>query len=364
MRALILGAAGQDGYYLTELLLRLGYEVAGVVRSIPKSTVHEGDFYYTKGDITDSIFVNDIISEGFDEVYNLAAQSHVSKSFEAPAYTFNSVAIGCSNVLEAIRTQSPTTKFYQASSSEMFGNMYSVNQSNVNEIVKFQDEQTRMVPESPYAVAKLAAHNLVHIYRECYGIFACSGILHNHESPLRGEGFVTRKITKWIGEFINWKDELGIKCHDMHTDDSSPIVETNNGKYIFNKLRLGNIDVCRDWGHAADYVEAMYSMMQYSRPDDYVIATGISHSIKEFVECAFNVVGISDPFKYIIIDKSLYRPSDVSYLLGNASKAKIILNWEPRHTFSSLVKEMVEADLEKARKKERSWTKSASIKTG
>jgi GDPmannose 4,6-dehydratase len=261
-----------------------------------------------------------------DEYYNLAAQSHVATSFEQPSYTWDATAKGVLNALEAIRNESADTKFYQASSSEMFGKNYTTVYDDFGENpLKFQNEETAFYPQSPYAIAKLAGHHLVRNYRDSYNIFACSGILFNHESERRGENFVTRKITKWLGEFIaSDKDKK------------------------FPKLRLGNLDAHRDWGHAQDYVKAMWLMLQQENPDDYVVATGNTYTIKEFLEAAFSRYDLNWE-KYVVIDPKFYRPAEVEFLRGSPKKAKEKLKWSPEISFYSLVERMVEHDVAEAR---------------
>jgi GDPmannose 4,6-dehydratase len=261
-----------------------------------------------------------------DEYYNLAAQSHVATSFEQPSYTWDATAKGVLNALEAIRNESADTKFYQASSSEMFGKNYTTVYDDFGENpLKFQNEETAFYPQSPYAIAKLAGHHLVRNYRDSYNIFACSGILFNHESERRGENFVTRKITKWLGEFIaSEKDKK------------------------FPKLRLGNLDAHRDWGHAQDYVKAMWLMLQQENPDDYVVATGNTYTIKEFLEVAFSRYDLNWE-KHVVIDPKFYRPAEVEFLRGSPKKAKEKLKWSPEISFYSLVERMVEHDVAEAR---------------
>jgi len=287
--AIVTGATGQDGSYLSELLLDKGYTVVGLRRRSSSEKgleriehlLNNDNFKLVEADITDSGCVNSLISEYMPhEVYNLAAQSHVGTSFKQPSYTSQVNLQGPINFLEAIRLLSPSTKFYQASTSEMFGKNYEVFADT-----KYQKETTPFVPQSPYAVAKLAAHEMVRIYRDSYDLFACCGILFNHESERRGENFVTRKITKWIGEFVaSGQDE------------------------DFPALRLGNLDAHRDWGHAQDYVDAMYLMLQQDEPEDYVIATSETHSVREFLTEAFNEIGISNFEPYVVIDPEFYRP--------------------------------------------------------
>jgi GDPmannose 4,6-dehydratase len=333
MKAIIFGITGQDGSYLAELLLEKGYEVIGVTRRVSVPTLNRITHILPKikiieGDITDAFSVSNVIKEEApDEIYNLAAQSHVGTSFKQPSLTWDVTAGGVLNILEAIRYsgRKDDIKFYQASSSEMFGKNYNLREG-LAEMIKYQDEKTPFMPQSPYAIAKLAAHHLVRNYRDSYGIFACSGILFNHESERRGEKFVTRKITKWIGEFV---------ASGMDTE--------------FPALRLGNLDAKRDWGHAEDYVRGMWEMVQHETPNDYVVATGETHSVREFLDIAFRHIGIDDWDDFVVIDPEFYRPAEVDYLLGIPAKAKRVLGWEPEISFQKLVERMVDSDVEAAR---------------
>ncbi len=338
-RALVTGITGQDGSYLAELLLGLGYVVCGISRrvSVPNNErirhlLDHPKFSVVEGDVTDALFVDRTIrSFRPDEVYNLAAQSFVGTSFDEPSHTFNVCFNGCLNCLESIRglPESERPRFYQASTSEMFGAAKSVRSGFASSIdggmieTHFQDESTPMLPCSPYAVAKLAAHNMVALYRKSYGLHASSGILFNHESERRGEQFVTRKITKYLGRGFGFA--------------SKPAQEP--------MLKLGNLDACRDWGHAEDYVRAMYLMLQQGIPDDYVIATGVTHSVRDFVKRAFAEVTDFPYEDHVEIDPALKRPCEVPMLLGDASKARRVLGWEPKVTFEQLVSRMVDHDL-------------------
>tara|TARA_R110000824_G_scaffold2020_4_gene9789 strand:+ start:3476 stop:4504 length:1029 start_codon:yes stop_codon:yes gene_type:complete len=333
MRAIIFGITGQDGSYLAELLLKKGYEVVGITRRVSVPTLNRINHILPKikiveGDITDAFSVSNVIKEEEpDEIYNLAAQSHVGTSFKQPSLTWDVTAGGVLNILEAIRYsgRKDDIKFYQASSSEMFGKNYNLREGFA-EMIKYQDEKTPFMPQSPYAIAKLAAHHLVRNYRDSYGIFACSGILFNHESERRGEKFVTRKITKWIGEFV---------ASGMNKE--------------FPALRLGNLDAKRDWGHAEDYVRGMWEMVQHEKPNDYVVATGETYSVRQFLDIAFKHVGIDDWQHLVVIDPEFYRPAEVDYLLGIPAKAKRVLGWEPHISFEQLVERMVDSDVETAR---------------
>lgn len=333
-RAVVTGITGQDGSYLAELLLSKKYEVIGIYRRTSQpnfsrlaNCVANKRFNLIEGDLTDEGFLYRLLNDyEVDEFYNLGAQSHVKTSFEQPGTTWDITARGVLNCLEAIRNCSTGTKFYQASSSEMFGKNFTVVTNDCGQDpIKFQNEETPFYPQSPYAIAKLAGHHLVRNYRDSYNIFASSGILFNHESERRGEQFVTRKITKWLGEFIaSDKDKK------------------------FPKLRLGNLDARRDWGHAEDYVKAMWLMLQQPKPDDYVVATGETHTIKEFLSEAFSLYGL-DWEKYVVVDPTFYRPAEVDFLLGSPMKAKTQLKWEPEVSFAKLVERMVHSDVEEAK---------------
>jgi len=313
--ALVTGVTGQDGSYLAELLLQKGYRVVGVKRrtSIINTVnvdhlYNNADFKLVYGNMNDVGSMYRLLSSYKpDEVYNLAAQSHVKTSFEVPEETVDAVAMGTMRFLEACRTVVPECRFYQASSSEMFG----------DNLETPKNESTRMSPASPYAAAKLFAHNLVRNYRIGYGMHASSGILFNHESPRRGETFVTRKITRAAARIKLGKQD---------------------------KLYLGNLNAVRDWGFAGDYVEAMWLMLQQDKPDDYVISTGECHSVREFVDLTFHLAGL-DPDQHVVVDERYYRPQEVPHLQGDASKAKSVLGWKPRHTFEQLVKMMYLSDL-------------------
>ena len=321
-KALITGITGQDGSYLTELLLSKGYEVHGIIRrssTFPTSRidhiykdphVNNNRMFLHYGDLTDTGNIERLINKiKPDEVYHLGAMSHVRVSFDMPEYTANTGALGTLRVLEAIRNCGSPIKFYNAASSEMFGASPPP-----------QNEKTGFHPRSPYAVSKVFSHNITRFYREAYGMFACNGILMNHESPRRGETFVTRKITRGIARI-----KVGLD----------------------KKIYLGNLDAKRDWGFAPCYVEAMHKILQHEEPDDFVIATGQTHSIKEFLEEAFKYAGLGDWQKYVEFDERYLRPIEVNALMGDASKAKEKLGWEPRIRFNDLVKIMVDADLRK-----------------
>jgi GDPmannose 4,6-dehydratase len=316
-RALITGITGQDGSYLAELLLSKGYKVFGTVRRLSTPNIEnirhiQDEVELLSADLLDQSSIAQAISKAEpDEFYNLAAQSFVKASFDQPVLTGEFTGIGVTRVLEAIRTVNKNIKFYQASSSEMFGKVTETPQK----------ETTRFHPRSPYGVAKVYGHYITLNYRESYDMFACSGILFNHESPRRGIEFVTRKITNAVARIKLGKQE---------------------------KLELGNMDAKRDWGFAGDYVEAMHLMLQEEKPDDYVIATGETHSVEEFAELAFEAAEISDWKKYIVSDSpDFLRPAEVDYLIGDASKAEKALGWKPKTSFKELVSMMVNADLER-----------------
>jgi len=324
MKALITGITGQDGYYLSRQLLKKGYEVHGLIRRASNINTNRIDpliseyrddgkiqLYYS--DLIDSSSLTNLINKILpDEIYNLAAQSHVAVSFKNPMYSTFTSTVGPITILESIRNIEKDIKFYQASSSEMFGGAEKV----------VLNEESLFEPKSPYAAGKVFAHNITKVYRESYGIFAVNGILFNHESPHRGETFVTRKITRAVGRIY----------HNLQTN-----------------LTLGNLDASRDWGFAGDYTEGMYAMMQNDTPDDWVLATGETHSVKEFAEKAFNHVGLNWE-DFVLTSEKYSRPNEVHHLLGDASKAKNILGWEPKTSFNELVEKMVDNDLDLANK--------------
>jgi len=337
-KALITGITGQDGSYLAELLLEKGYEVHGIIRRSSSFNTGRIEHLYQDphvnnvklflhyGDLSDSSNINRLIEKiQPDEIYNLAAQSHVRVSFDVPEYTGDVVGLGTLRILDAIKESGLKTKFYQASSSELYGKIQE----------KIQNENTPFYPRSPYAVAKLYSYWITVNYRESYNMFACNGILFNHESPRRGETFVTKKITRGLARILSGKDDC---------------------------LYLGNLDSKRDWGYAKDYVEGMWLMLQQEKPNDFVLATGETHSVREFVEecCKFlNIdlqwkgkglkeVGIDRKTKKAIIkiDERYFRPAEVDLLLGDARKAKKMLKWTPKTKFKQLVKIMMQADLD------------------
>jgi GDPmannose 4,6-dehydratase len=322
-RALITGITGQDGSYLTELLLEKGYEVYGIIRRSSTFNTDRIDHLYQDphesqtrlrlvyGDLNDSSSLNMILRRVQpDEIYNLGAQSHVRVSFDVPEYTAEVTGVGVVRILEAIREAGIRPRFYQASSSEIFGKAVEVPQT----------EKTPFYPRSPYGCAKAYGYHITVNYREAYSLFACNGILFNHESPRRGETFVSRKITRAATRI-----KLGLQ----------------------SKLYLGNLDARRDWGHAIDFVRAMWLMIQADEPDDYVIATGECHSVRDFLELAFGYLGL-DWKAHVEIDPKYYRPAEVDVLLGDASKARRVLGWEPTISFNQMVTLMIDHDLELA----------------
>ena len=318
-KAFITGVTGQDGYYLSKLLLDKGYQVHGTIRrsssfntqridSLISEHKETGNFILYYSDLLDSSSINSLIQKIIpDEVYNLAAQSHVAVSFKNPHFSTSTSTSGSVTLLDAVKNLDRDVKYYQASSSEMFGG---VGKESL-------DEDSLFIPKSPYAAGKLFAHNMTKIYRESYGLFSVNGILFNHESPLRGETFVTRKISRAVGRIY----------HDIQT-----------------KLTLGNMDAIRDWGFAGDYVEAMWMMLQHDKPDDWVVATGKAYSVKDFAEEAFNFVGLNWK-DYVQTSTKYERPNEVHHLLGNPTKANTHLGWSAKTSFKDLVKLMVESDL-------------------
>ena len=341
-KALITGITGQDGSYLAEFLLDKGYEVHGIIRRsssfntkridhLINDKKYKGKFYFYHGDLTDgSNFLSILEKSKPDEIYNLAAQSHVKVSFDIPDYTAQVDAIGTLKILEAIKTNKLNVKFYQASTSELYGKVHEIPQT----------EKTQFYPRSPYGVAKLYGYWIIVNYREAYNLFACNGILFNHESPRRGKTFVTRKITQAAA-----KIKLGLQ----------------------EVLKLGNLDAKRDWGYAPDYVEGMWLMLQQDKPSDYILATNENHSIREFVNITFNELDIDLTWEgeglnevgidsktgiiRIIVDKAYFRPTEVDQLIGDYSKAYNELGWEPKHSFKDIIKIMIKADYNKISKR-------------
>ena len=324
MKALITGITGQDGAYLSELLLSKGYEVHGIVRRSSSFNTGRIDHMISKhasdgklqlyySDLLDSSSITNLINNiQPDEIYNLGAQSHVAVSFQNPILTTQLGTLGSITILEAIKHLDKKVKFYQASSSEMFG-------GTSKELL---DENSPFDPKSPYGASKVFAHEITKIYRESYDVFGVNGILFNHESPYRGETFVTRKISKAVGRIA-----AGIQ----------------------SKLTLGNLDASRDWGYAKDYVEGMWLMMQHDHPEDWVLATGVTKTVRDFAKEAFTYINLNWE-DYVVTSKKYFRPNEVDYLLGDSSKARQVLNWKPRVDFKGLVKIMVEYDINEAKK--------------
>lgn len=367
--AVISGVTGQTGSYLAETLLDKGYFVIGFSRRVSVDTSERirhlftnANFQFEEGDICDTHYITALLTKyRVSEFYNLAAQSHVGASFKQPVVTSEINYGGVLNILNCIKELSPTTKFYQASTSELFGSNYDTYSSlaytehRIGSTEKYQDENTKMVPQSPYAVAKLGAHNLVRLYRESYGIYAAAGILFNHESPRRGDKFVTKKITKYIGELFQFCEKDVKKLYSTDIDEDENVYCSQReaaGAFVLPeidrhmpKLRLGNLDASRDWGHAKDYAEGMHTILQQENPDDFVLCTGETHTIREFLTVAFNHVGITNWEPFVVIDPEFYRPAEVDYLRGCCKKAQKAFEWKPSYTFDSLVKEMVEYEL-------------------
>jgi GDPmannose 4,6-dehydratase len=324
-KALITGITGQDGSYLAEFLIKKGYAVYGIIRRSSSFNTQRIEHLYQDphvkarklnlvyGDLNDASSLNALIKNiQPDEIYNLGAQSHVKVSFEVPEYTGEVTGLGTTRLLEAIRDTGVKTKFYQASSSEMYGKVMETP----------QNERTPFYPRSPYGAAKVYSYWITVNYREAYNIFACNGILFNHESPRRGETFVTRKITMALARIKHGLQQ---------------------------KLYLGNLDARRDWGFAGDYVEAMWLMLQHPKPGDYVIATGETHSVREFLQAAFGYAGLNWK-KYVALDKRYLRPTEVDLLLGDSAKARRVLKWKPRVGFQQLVQMMVDSDMDLVRR--------------
>lgn len=388
--AVIFGITGMDGSHLADLLLEKGYKVVGVKRR--SSTNNEwrvkhlsdnANFSMVSGDLTDYGSLVKVFTDigNVDEVYNLAAQSHVGESFKQPGATWDITGKGCMNILQCLVDLKMTeTRFYQASSSEMFGSACTVKYlPHIGAVMRpdldpkiiqidtskpkasdifiserhlidkvYQDEDTKHLPQSPYAIAKCAAHMAVRLYREAYGIHASAGILFNHEGPRRGENFVTKKITKWIAEFKVWLEEQD--CKECELDFTEDYIVAPTCRRL-SKLRLGNLEAKRDWGHAKDYVRAMHLMLQQDKPDDYVICTEETRSVKDFLDVAFGHVGVVDWSNYVVIDPAFYRPAEVDFLLGDCSKAREKLKWQREYSFDDLVKEMVNYDIDQANEK-------------
>lgn len=350
-----------DGSILCRQLLEAGHTVIGTLRR--SSTDNTSRIKDVKDritlkelDITDAYNVSDIFKlYKPDQCFNMIAQSHVGTSFDQPVNTFEVDALGVLHVLEAIRRESPNTRLVHASSSEMFGSCYSTGEETGRRFknsydIKYQDENTQFCPQSPYSVAKLAAHNMVGLYRKAYGLHASCSISFNHEGPYRTPTFVTRKITKWIGEYKNWANTklIDFTYADPLFAAISDFILSDQGQ--FSKLRLGNIESFRDWANAEDMCRGFQLMANQDKPDDYVLATGETHSIKEFLTEAFSYAGLGDWQPYVVIDKAFMRPAEVDYLCGRSDKAKRILGWEPKTDFKQLVRLMVDYDVQTSKK--------------
>jgi GDPmannose 4,6-dehydratase len=352
--AIVFGITGQDGSHLADLLLKNNYTVTGVARRAStdntqriKHILSNPKFQLIEGDITDASSVLNVLkfanssdnhTRGYvDEIYNLAAQSHVGTSFKQPGLTWDITGKGCINILQTmVDLNMFETRFYQASSSEMYGDSFDIDQYGV----RYQDENTKFLPQSPYAIAKCAAHYSVRLFREAYDLHASAGILFNHEGPRRGDNFVTKKITNWVVGFIKWMESNSLKTEYLCFSDTMihGLKDTT-----FPKLRLGNLDSYRDWGYAGDYVEAMWLMLQQETPDDYVICTGNTYKVRDFLDYAFNHVNLSHWDRYVYIDPELYRPAEVNFLRGDCSKAKRVLGWSPKNNLQNLVSLMIES---------------------
>lgn len=376
--AIVFGAAGQDGSYICELLLERKYDVVAVVR---RSSIHNTEridhiadkIKIVEGDVTDPHSVNQLIREHKPvHIYNLAAQSHVATSFKQPVSTWESTATGCLNILNAICEIDKSIRFYQASTSEMFGKNYSEEMQQTNystdvdengnqtenhetTIYRYQDEETEFMPQSPYAVAKLAAHHMVRLYRDSYGIFACSGILFNHESSRRGENFVTRKITKYVAKAFKVLNEINDNKLNIDVIGENVALgavsfssdEIKQVREAVGPLELGNLDAKRDWGHSKDYSLGMILMLEHDKADDFVLATGETRSVRDFLESAFGMCGL-DYNDFVEINPEFFRPSEVDYLRGRPTKAIEVLGWKREYDFKDLVSEMVKSDYAKA----------------
>lgn len=359
-KAIIIGMLGQDGPYLKEYLESLGYIVIGTT-----SNQHRTD-EAVYCDVRDIDSLNALFASNRDvlEVYNLAAQSSVYQSFQDPGLTWDINAKGVINILTALKDNNlQHVKFFQAGSSEMFGRSfdtkvtYTLKRGDVNadfhwgstkhgQIVNYQNEDTKLLPQSPYGISKCAAQQTVKMFRDFYGMRACTGILMNHESPTRGPQFVTRKITKWLGGFSRWLKRNNISAKHLSArslDSNCDILFASGIQSSYEKLKLGNINVARDWGYAPDFMKAAHLMLQQDAPDDYVVCTGETHQLYEFVKYSFSLLGLDNWRDYINIDHALYRPSEVEYIHGDNTKIRS-LGWEPTKRFHSIIEEMVEYD--------------------
>lgn len=365
--ALVTGATGMDGSYLLELLLDKGYKIYGLMRRSSVDTterirhlIDNPNLEIITGDITDSCLMYKLVSDiKPDEVYNLAAMSHVGVSFSNPVSTFEIDTLGCLYLLEAIRLYSPNTKIVQASTSELFGSNYDKITFG-NEIIKFQNEKTHFEPNSPYAVAKLAAHNLIRVYRDSYKIHANASIAFNHEGSRRTPTFVTRKITRYVAALYNYLNVPNHHHTELQIFKERMEVSTNTFNEV-PKLRLGNIYSSRDWSHAKDIVYGQWLMLQQEKPDDFVFASEEAHTVEEFLKKSFKYVGIKDYKKYIEIDENLFRPNEVEYLRGDASKAQKVLGWKPSVSFDDLIEEMIDYDVKSLQTERLNYVQKATL---
>mgnify|MGYP003439758953 CR=1 FL=1 len=344
MKAVIFGVNGQAGSYLSELLLGKGYEVIGVKRRSSNPSldrighINSEKFSIVEGDITDYCSVYECLKVRPDEIYNLAAMSHVGSSFTQPLHTVEVDTLGQLNILECVKNLGSGKVFF-AATSEMFGDRFDSKNG-----IQYQNEQTSFNPRSPYGIAKVAAFQFTKLYRECYGLFTSSGIMFNYESPRRGEEFVTRKITKYLGELCKrWKaGDIISKPSSLKLYDIFPVGSPNNQI----KLKLGNLDAKRDWGHCADTMRAVHLMLNHHTPMDFVISTGVTRSVREFCDISFSLLGL-DYRDYVEIDPKFLRPCEVPYLNGDSTLAREVLGWSPQISFNELVEEMVRSDVDK-----------------
>lgn len=349
--AMVFGATGQDGSYLCEILLNKGYKVYAVVRRAStdntqkiKHLLNNPSLVVVSGDVTDYGNVHEIVAKYQpQQIYNLAAMSHVKISFEQPSLTWDVTAKGALNILEAIRNVNRNIRYYQASSSEMFGSEYDIDENGE----KYQDERTRMNPRSPYSVAKLAAHNFTVLYRDSYGLHANSGILFNHGSPRRGTNFVERKVTMYVGGLLRaYKKMLENGYRGYQPEKIYEVLAKTHPKLV-----LGNLESYRDWCHSKDMCEMMVKMLEKETPGDYVVCSEETHTIRELLDVAFGFIMVKDWKPFVEISQEFYRPAEVDYLRGRCTKARKELGWQPKYTFKSLIEEMVKEDA----KEERSW---------
>ena len=353
MKVSIVSGVGQCASYLIELLLERGDRVIAFSRRTATHSTEHIDhlikherFYYIEGDVTDELFVWKLVNDYKPDVFfNSAAQSHVHTSFSNVKSTFDINTIGVMNILEAIRTLSPTTKFLQFSTSEMFGSKYST-----NGVDNWQDENTEMVPNSPYAVSKKASYDMVRIYQKAYGLWATSIIMFNSESPRRGEHFVTQKIIKWVKSYSKTLADIEKLSflHSITFNDDNLSLNSEHGIVLYPKLRLGNLDAFRSWTHAKDTMRAFVMLSEQDAPEEFVVGMEESHSIREFLDLAFSMIGITDWSNYVVVDPKLFRPVEVEYLKPKCDKIRDKLGWKPEVSFQELVKDMYETELQRS----------------